>query len=265
MKLRYWIKVRASARLASTMFVALFFLMTSAIASAGEMVQINGRVKGTGTDPNAVVIINAKMWGAFSRMKMEFKGLAPNTFYALSVDGVAKAPLSTSARGRAKIRMSSEGGDIPLDFKPSGAVIAVVDSLSNEALVIDLSEAGPPDGIYLREQTHLAPYPVVPPDGDARARYRAMRKDRAKFDIRLQNVPVGDYELWVEDVFRGMISVATDPEDPAMTSGMVKFDTKPEASMLPFDFEPRNRLIEIRQGEEVFFSGIMSAAVALAP
>ena len=80
------------------------------------------------------------------------------------------------------------------------------------------------------------------------------RPDRTKFSVEIEDVPVGDYDLFVDGVLVAIITVVDD--GAGGTEGEVEFRSPIDDEELLLDFDPRDKLIEISQGDQVFFSGI---------
>lgn len=89
-------------------------------------------------------------------------------------------------------------------------------------------------------------------DGDASgdARYRIRDDGRRDFNVEIEDVPVGSYQLFIGGVKRGTISVVS------LISGVegeLEFSTPAESGKLPLNFDPRGQLIEIRNANGTYF------------
>ena len=92
-------------------------------------------------------------------------------------------------------------------------------------------------------------------DGDAscRARWR-QDTDDTDFNVELEDLPQGSYELWVTGVLRDSITVG------ALGEGEAEFQTPKDGNKPLLDFAVLDQLIEIRQGETLFFSEVFDGS-----
>lgn len=93
-------------------------------------------------------------------------------------------------------------------------------------------------------------------DAKARARYRVTDKVLHRFDVEIEDVPVGNYSLIVAGTSRGTIRVASTPEG---IEGEIEFDSKVEPGSRPLNFDPRGQLIEITGAGQTHFSHILGS------
>jgi hypothetical protein len=89
-------------------------------------------------------------------------------------------------------------------------------------------------------------------DGDATAKAEFKRDARGveSFEVEIEDVDPGTFELLVGDVVRGTIEVQ--PNDRG-TRGKIEFDDPPGAGEQLLDFDPLGALITLRKGDVVFF------------
>jgi hypothetical protein len=92
-------------------------------------------------------------------------------------------------------------------------------------------------------------------DGDAtcRARWR-QDDDDTDFNIELEDLPQGSYELWVAGVLQESIAVG------ALGEGEAEFQTPKDGNKPLFDFQVLDQLIEIRQGATTYFSDVFDGS-----
>ncbi|MFN8642444.1 MAG: hypothetical protein U0802_12635 [Candidatus Binatia bacterium] len=103
------------------------------------------------------------------------------------------------------------------------------------------------------------------PDGSAAARWRQDERCRRDFEVEVQDVPAGAYDLVVGGVRRGAIAVAVDPVT-GRSRGQIEFedpgDDAPHAPEL--DFDPLGAPLEIRAAAGIYFAdtfdGVSGAA-----
>ena len=80
---------------------------------------------------------------------------------------------------------------------------------------------------------------------------------RTEFDVELEDLPVGDYQLLVDGTERAIISVVATDDG---TEGDVEFSSPQDDGELLLDFEPLGALIEIADAGGVLFSGVADPA-----
>jgi hypothetical protein len=95
-------------------------------------------------------------------------------------------------------------------------------------------------------------------DAKAKAEYES-RPGRVEFEVEVEDVPTGDYQLLVDGVERGIIRVEWDDDD---TEGYIEFSSPQDDDDYLLDFEPLGKLIEITDGTTVLFSGILDPELA---
>lgn len=192
---------------------------------------------------------NATIKEQRSKMSAKFKRLAPNTTYALVVGGLTEAMFTTSGSGNGKVRFAwpPKPGKDTLDFDPRGQRVAVNDG-SSDVLAVVFSGSGEPDDIIVDERALLTPTALAP-GAKAEARFRIKKDGRTRFTVKLQGVAPGDYDLFVDGVFRAAISTN------GAGKGQVEFDSEAEPGKILLDFDPRGLPIDISQGANVVITG----------
>lgn len=97
----------------------------------------------------------------------------------------------------------------------------------------------------------------------ARARTRfESRSDRSDYDVELEDLPVGAYELRVGGQVRGSIAVRA---VAGGSNGELEFRSPVEPGKSLLDFDPRGQAIEIAQGATVYFRSTQSNGTATPP
>lgn len=87
-------------------------------------------------------------------------------------------------------------------------------------------------------------------DATAAAEFKRDENGGESFEVELEDLPAGSYELLVSGTLRGSINVvATDRG----TRGKLEFDDKPGASELPLDFDPLGQVITVQKDGTVYF------------
>ena len=95
-------------------------------------------------------------------------------------------------------------------------------------------------------------------DAKGNARHRVREDCEQDFRVEIEDVPTGDYDLFVGGVNLGTITVV---DTGLEIEGDIDFDTDPDdPDEILLDFDPRGQLIEIEQGGTVFLSLSFPAA-----
>ena len=224
------------------------------ISAAKELSIIDESFKRTKVDKNAGGEIEIFFEELESEMTVKVRKLTPRKKYYLYVGGLKKAAFKANDNGNAKIKFKTPktGSKKLLDFDPRGERIKIKRN-DKTVLKMTLSGKGETEGTKVVEKTDLIPTAAAGP-GKADARFRLKRSGESDFRVRVEDVPVGDYDLWVDGIYRATITV-----NLAFEESEVEFDTDPEPPELSLDFDPRDLLIAIFEGGDLYFSGIMSA------
>ncbi len=175
--------------------------------------------------------------------------------YDFLVGGVVRGTIVVGG-GEGEIEFASgsdDPGKLPLDFDPLGGLLQVAQGAT---IVLTGEMLAPAPGVNVctpSETTTLLGAVGPDPDAHGEARVRIEDDCDRDFRIEIEDLPVGDYELVVDGVVRGTVSVALVLGEER---GEVEFDSDPdEPGELPLDFDPTGAAIEIRQGAIVFLSG----------
>ena len=182
----------------------------------------------------------------------------PDGAYALFVDGIERGTIQVKL-GRGKLEFdSADAGKLVLDFDPRGATLDVA-----QGGVIFFSgpllAQSPGVTICTPSDARLALLPTAAAaGGHAELRFRTRTDCETSFDVELEDVAAGSYDLFVNGAVVGVIVAAPDPLTGRI-KGEIEFSTDTDdAEELPLTFDPANASVEIRQGAEamLIFSGI---------
>ena len=225
--------------------VTLFFAAPAVVAK--ELSEVRSTFDNTGIDDDAKAIIKSEFEKTESILKIKCRGLDDGQSYRLLVDGVKKARFRSES-GEAKLKYSTKPFDDEklLDFDPRASLVSIKDD-SDSVLDTVFNSEGDSNQSRIKEITALKPTALAP-GGKGEARYR--REDgRSRFKVEIEDVPMGDYDLYVAGILRGTIMVGGKGE------GEIEFDTDPdEPGEVLLDFDPRGQLIEVRQGGTTYLS-----------
>lgn len=212
----------------------------------------------TGLDPDAKAKARLRVRDDCDRdFRVEIEDV-PVGNYDLFVGGVLRAVIAvvdtgTEIEGEAEFDSDpDEANEILLDFDPDGASIEISQaSAVFFSDTFDGSTTGGPSTCSESETEEPVASTGADPDGDATARFRTRDDCEQDFKVEIEDVPLGSYDLRVDGVLRGTITVIDNAGD---IEGEIEFDTDPDGGALPLGFDPNGKLIEVAQGATVFFS-----------
>ena len=186
---------------------------------------------------------------------------------------------STAPRANWNSVFPAEPGKLPLDFDPRGQLIEVSDA-SGLVFSVNFPSTGGAMTTIPVETTMVVtttvpvettvPATMTPatmtsdpgeiqvslnnagvfPAASGDARYRIDDDGDRDFDVEIEDLPVGGYDLVVGGVQRGTIGRRDDDGN----EGEIEFGNPADDDELPLDFDPRGELIEIFDGGTLIFS-----------
>lgn len=183
----------------------------------------------------------------------------PAGAYDLYVGGVLRAAITVSAgEGEVEFDSLASPPKLPLDFDPRGAVLDVQQGATTFFSGVMAAQAPGVNTCAPAESEEAIASTGVDPDGSAKARLRTKDDCERDFQVEAEDVPVGDYEVWVGGVQRGVLTVV---DTGLKVEGELEFDTDPDdPGEVLFDFDPTGATIEIRQGATTFFSSAFTGS-----
>jgi hypothetical protein len=184
------------------------------------------------------------------RLQIEVEHAPPGS-YAVFVAGIERGSLAAPA-GIGELEFGDDGvGSPPLDFDPQAAQIDLV--LNDAILFSGVLTATVPD-MNSCEPSELRRRLTPEQGGESSARMRTRADCDRDFEVEIEDVDAGAYQLRVGGVVRGTILAAFDPAR-GRVRGEIEFDTDDdEATELPLDFDPLGQPIEIFAGADLAFS-----------
>lgn len=215
--------------------------------------------------------VRTQLQGAKTQLALRVRGAEPSTDYMLlalddetSTEGLELAHFTTGSKGQFTGSFDigkGDGADAPVD--PRGHYLVVSDGV-NAILAGWLYGAAEDDGpmTKVKELTGLAPDQTTNPSGSAAARYDMRPNGHGKFRVSLRDVPAGDYDLWVDGVLvQSLTPNAGGNAEATFTTKPVHGRSRPHNAKSPLDFDPRRKLVEVKQGDALYFSGPMLAQI----
>ncbi len=200
----------------------------------------------------------------------------PDGSYRIVVGGIDRGGLVvTLGEGETEFRSPAEPGKILLTFDPRGQVIEVHDAqgailTSGDNVVGGGGSGGGTGGgtggnddddddddddrteIEV-DLTNTGVYPQA--SGDAR--YRS-RPDRVDFQVEIEDVPVGGYQLRVGGANVGTIQVVVHAD--GSVEGELEFRNPVEPGKVLLNFDPRGQMIEVLDGSSVIMQTLFPSS-----
>jgi hypothetical protein len=187
--------------------------------------------------------------GGVWHFEVAIEGVDPGD-YELWIDGTQRATID-AATGSGKVDFSSapRGDELLLDFDPRLAAVEI--RRGDEYFFAGTGHANIL-GIDMCLQATRGQAFVAASEGDATATLATRANCSRTFRVQLNNVPMGDYDLFVGGVARGIVSVGAD--ENGVTEGDLTFATNAGENGLSLDFDLAGEPIEVRASDELFFS-----------
>ncbi len=188
-----------------------------------------------------------------SDFKVEAEGI-PDGSYALMVCEEMRGELIvTAGEGELAYRSPAHDSILELSFDPRGCKIELLNGegvvLTSGDAVLSEKEKGKKDkedkdGIKL--EVDLDNTGIL--DGAKGEAEFEIYADESEFSVKIKQVPEGSYTVKVDGVDVGMIEVVEDDGD---FEGRIKFTDPQRADTLLLDFDPRGKLIEILNTDDL--------------
>ena len=197
-------------------------------------------------------IVNGK-----STLHLRARHLEPDTEHTLLLDGVEEATFTTDSNGRVNKKFS------PLSFDPRGKLVEIDDG-TDVVLRVIFSGPGEPDRIQIKERTDLEPTDLAP-KASGEARYDTRPNGKRNFGIRVRGLDPGSYNVYVDDMLIGSFDTSSNG------SARIDYEFRPprgngqagtsssHGRKKKLNFDPRHKVIEIRQGDDVHLEITMLA------
>lgn len=185
---------------------------------------------------------------------VELTAVAGGT-YTVFVDGIERGTLNAAA-GLGELEFKSPPTDDPnvLDFDPRGKNIDVVGAAGLAFSSPLLASGAGVTSCTFSETRVVIASTGLDPDGSSDAKLRVKENCKKSFDVEIEDVPVGSYDVYVDGALKGALTVVN---DGIKIEGELEFSSgSDDEDELPLDFNPEGALIEVKQGASTFFSGL---------
>jgi hypothetical protein len=186
----------------------------------------------------------------------------PEGSYDIVIAGIVRGTLAMEDEEgelRGETEFETGDDDHPLDFPVVGEAISLVQAGAVWFSGI-IPTPPPPPVVEPHDDGHEHSYiqPLVraaglPAEAKAEAEVDIGLAGVVVFEVEMESMPVGAYEVTVDGTVRGTLQVVALPE---RNRGVLRFETAPDApGELVLDFPVSGRPVTIRQAGTVFFSG----------
>lgn len=223
--------------------------MLAAPLGASDSAGIKLPLQNTGVDPDAAGTLSAQIKPFGSVMSLALANLTPGGSYIVQCGDTPEASFNADPRGRAKVVFSAAGarGAFPFDFDPRGRLLSVRQN-GNSVLQANVSASGEPSQSAVTERVEFSS-----PAGKAAAQFTGIPTGRRAFSVQLANVSGTNWQLHVDGILRGTLTGRG-------SSARINFDTLTNrAGVLPLDFDPRGKVLDISRGTNLVFTGPLEA------
>lgn len=183
----------------------------------------------------------------------------PEGNYQLLVGGIERAIIVVtdrgdgSTQGEVEFESPADGNnDILLDFVVVGQPVEILED-TTVVLSTEVSGGpGPDPGAATQIEINLTPTSAAP-GGQAKAEFE--RDNDTKFEVEVEDVPPGTYDLLVDGTLRGSFDVVVDDDSSEGGEGRITFRSpmRPDAELL--DFDVLGSSLSIQSGGVEFFFG----------
>lgn len=179
---------------------------------------------------------------------VEIEGVDPGE-YDVWIDGTLRATIDAASGGGAVKFSSAPGaGEQLLDFDPR---VATIEVLRGDEYIFAGSGHAQILGIDLCVQANRSQALTAEAGGSGLAALSTRADCRRNFRVRIDSVPMGTYEVVVDDLVRGVIEVGED--ENGFTEGELVLTSSSREGGVTLDFDPRGAPIEVRQGAQRYF------------
>ncbi len=222
--------------------------------STNAPVELEEYLASTGLQPGASAKAEFETEGAETEFCVRLENAAPGR-YALDIGGTRRGYIDVTdpEDGRGELEFT-KGGDSgrPLTFEPRGELIEIISSSGTLFSHVFGSGSAGAGGSSAPFSTALPLFRSGAVSGKARMEYDAEDDGERKFEVELENVPAGAYNLLVGGVARGTIQAQTLENS---THGKIEFENDSDDSEgeLPLTFDPLGQMIEIEQNGVILF------------
>lgn len=224
----------------------------------GSSYEIEQFMINTGVYPNGNARAKFKQGTSSSEFEVEIEGI-PLGMYDLSVDGEIRGQIEVmndgnETEGEIEFESPADEDELLLVFDPQGKTIEVLEgnivlfeivfAPVDPGTTNPVDNGAPPFANGLETEVDLNNTGLIT---SARGSVK-LEQDltEVEFEAEIEDLPPGNYGLYIDGQIVGTISVTNGEGGP---EGELEFSFPADADDLVLDFDPRGKLIEIRQGD----------------
>lgn len=240
------------------MGVAVLLAIAPRAATAREIAEgskLNEPLERHGGDDDITGSLDFRSSRGTSRLRLRIKNGPSSAELKILVSGLNHGTFTTSSKGAANVTFQTgpvSGKSRLLDFDPRGQLVEIEDAFDDKLLSNQTDDGGNPTGSSFDERANLTSTGAQPgASGHASLRDRKGRRD---FNVEIEDVTDGSYDLIVDNIVRGTISVVAG-------KGEIEFaSNSDDPSKVLLDFDPFGKLIQVAQGSTIVLTGTLLAS-----
>jgi hypothetical protein len=227
------------------------------VSESSDLKNFSGLPKSSAKSTFSLSSNGSKLW------QITAQGIGPAPV-EIRLDGVVLAT-ATPIKGKLAVKFSSvpSSKTFLLETDPRGGQVELY---QQQILMFGGYVNSRAQGVNLANpKLYMLNIPSTGADADAsaKAKYRVRETGRRDFSVEVEDLPLGIYDLLVDEIVRGQIQVIS---VNGKNEGEIEFSNgEDDGSKLLLDFNPELKMIKIRQAEVTFFSGLFDLSSILAP
>ncbi len=218
---------------------------------ADDSATIRLSLQNTSVDADATGQFLAQLKSENSTLTLSLANLTPGTAYTVNNGETPEASFLADSKGKARLLFTAtrKKNTYPLDFDPRGQVFSVRENGTNILQAVVSGEGEPPKSTVVERAELRAARTRM----KAVSQFVAYNTGRRTFSVQLTGITGTNWSLYVDGLLRGGFTSKG-------SSAKISFDTATgKAGVLPLDFDPRGKVLDIVQDTNVIFTGPMAA------
>lgn len=229
-------------------------LLALPVLADGDNSLIQLPLQNTGMDADAIGTLEINLKEQSSTMKLNLTNLTPGAAYIVTNGATPEAEFRADAKGAARLLFTTnpKKGLLALDFEPRGQILGVWTGGVRILQAVVSAQGEPPKSTVSESVVLTKPGSR----SKAVARFSARPTGQQSFTVQLSQISGTGWSLYVDGVWRGSFVVKG-------SSASLDFHSHPSSPATRWlDFDPRGRTLDIVQGNQLMFSGLMAAKAA---
>jgi hypothetical protein len=250
-------------------------LLAASPALAGDESSIETRMKGSKAKGSVSLEMSSDDVSSEASLRLRAEKLPKKKNFVLEADGEDLMTVRSDKKGRLRRTYDLIDGELGPGFDPRGKRLSLRRD-EREYLSCEMWGDDDESSSKVKESVDLTPTDAAG-EGEAEARFERSEKGRTRFEVKLEDVPLGDYQVLVDGVAVGTITVVEeeddddhgedygddDSPDDGYGEGKIRFSSDPKGSDLLLTFDPRGKTISVVPAgtEVVWFQAVMAASI----